>query len=46
MGKIASELSNMVIITDDNPRNEPSRQIIQDIEMGVIPWPWIVVIMA
>lgn len=35
MGKIASELSDMVIITDDNPRNEPSRQIIQDIEMGI-----------
>jgi len=35
MGKIASELSDMVIITDDNPRNEPSRQIIQEIEMGI-----------
>jgi UDP-N-acetylmuramoyl-L-alanyl-D-glutamate--2,6-diaminopimelate ligase len=35
MGKIASELSDLVIITNDNPRSEPSRQIIQDIEMGI-----------
>jgi UDP-N-acetylmuramoyl-L-alanyl-D-glutamate--2,6-diaminopimelate ligase len=35
MGKVVSELSNMVIITDDNPRYEPSRQIIQDIEVGI-----------
>ncbi|MCD6319701.1 MAG: UDP-N-acetylmuramoyl-L-alanyl-D-glutamate--2,6-diaminopimelate ligase [Candidatus Desulfofervidaceae bacterium] len=35
MGEIASELADMIIITNDNPRNESSRQIIQDIEMGI-----------
>ncbi len=35
MGQIASELSDFVIVTNDNPRTEPSRQIIQDIEMGI-----------
>jgi len=35
MGEIASQLADMVIITNDNPRHESSRQIIQDIEMGI-----------
>lgn len=35
MGKIASELSDFVILTSDNPRWEEPRQIIRDIEDGI-----------
>jgi len=35
MGKVASHLSDIVVITDDNPRNEPPSQIIKDIEAGL-----------
>lgn len=35
MGKIATELSDFVIITSDNPRWEEPRQIIRDIEEGI-----------
>jgi len=35
MGKIASDLANRIIITDDNPRNESSEQIIDEIRCGV-----------
>ncbi|MGA1414843.1 MAG: glutamate ligase domain-containing protein, partial [Candidatus Kapaibacteriota bacterium] len=35
MGKLAAELADNVIITDDNPRNEPSESIINDILLGV-----------
>ncbi len=35
MGKIASQYSDMVIITSDNPRNEDPSAIISDIEKGV-----------
>ncbi len=35
MGKIASNMSGLVIITSDNPRNEDPRQIIRDIERGI-----------
>jgi len=35
MGKIAAEVADKVIITDDNPRNEPSETIIQDILSGI-----------
>lgn len=35
MGKLAAELADNVIITDDNPRNEPSEFIINDILLGV-----------
>lgn len=35
MGGIASRLASLVVITDDNPRTEPSGSIIQDILMGV-----------
>lgn len=34
MGKIASELSDLTIITSDNPRSEPPMQIISEIEKG------------
>jgi len=35
MGKIAGELADNIIITDDNPRNEPSEKIIQEICSGI-----------
>lgn len=35
MGKIASELSDQVIFTSDNPRFEDPRRIIEEIEEGV-----------
>lgn len=37
MGHIASTLSNKVIFTSDNPRNEDPDTIIEDIEKGVAP---------
>ncbi|TZE81947.1 UDP-N-acetylmuramoyl-L-alanyl-D-glutamate--2,6-diaminopimelate ligase [Calorimonas adulescens] len=36
MGKIACELSDLVIITSDNPRNEDPMKIIDDIEAGIL----------
>ena len=35
MGKIASELSDVVIITSDNPRTESPENILNDIEAGI-----------
>lgn len=35
MGKVATELSDLVIITSDNPRTENPMQIINDINQGV-----------
>ncbi len=35
MGRIATQLADFVIITSDNPRNEPSMRIISDILQGV-----------
>ncbi len=35
MGKIASELSDIVIITSDNPRSEDPLKIIEDIKSGI-----------
>lgn len=35
MGKIASQLADMVCLTDDNPRLEKSMDIIRDIEEGI-----------
>ncbi len=35
MGRIASRLSDVVIVTDDNPRTENSEQIIQEILSGL-----------
>ncbi|MGB9773330.1 MAG: UDP-N-acetylmuramoyl-L-alanyl-D-glutamate--2,6-diaminopimelate ligase [Bacteroidota bacterium] len=34
MGRVASELSDVVIITSDNPRNEDPQQIIEEISAG------------
>ena len=35
MGAVSSKLADFIIITSDNPRSEPPRQIIEDIERGV-----------
>ncbi|MFB0509079.1 MAG: UDP-N-acetylmuramoyl-L-alanyl-D-glutamate--2,6-diaminopimelate ligase [bacterium] len=35
MGKIATELADYVILTSDNPRDEDSSKIIQDIKAGI-----------
>jgi UDP-N-acetylmuramoyl-L-alanyl-D-glutamate--2,6-diaminopimelate ligase len=35
MGDVASRLSDMVIVTSDNPRTEDPREIIRDIEAGL-----------
>ncbi|MBM2841330.1 MAG: UDP-N-acetylmuramoyl-L-alanyl-D-glutamate--2,6-diaminopimelate ligase [Bacteroidetes bacterium] len=36
MGKIATELSNITIVTSDNPRNEDPQAIIDEIMVGVV----------
>jgi UDP-N-acetylmuramoyl-L-alanyl-D-glutamate--2,6-diaminopimelate ligase len=36
MGAVASELSDLVIVTSDNPRNEDPPEIIKDILKGII----------
>jgi UDP-N-acetylmuramoyl-L-alanyl-D-glutamate--2,6-diaminopimelate ligase len=39
MGQIAERLSDNIIITDDNPRNEDPEQIVKDIVAGLLcPW--------
>lgn len=35
MGAVASELSDYVVLTNDNPREEPPRQILYDIISGI-----------
>jgi len=35
MGEIAGRLSDLVVVTDDNPRNEPPEQIVKEIEIGL-----------
>ncbi len=41
MGRIASELSDLVIVTDDNPRNEVPAEIIKAITSGITGSNWI-----
>lgn len=36
MGAIASRLADLTVITSDNPRSEPPKQIIDDIVQGVV----------
>lgn len=43
MGRIATELSDLVILTSDNPRWEEPREIIKDIEEGIVKDNYIVV---
>ncbi|MGW8248044.1 MAG: UDP-N-acetylmuramoyl-L-alanyl-D-glutamate--2,6-diaminopimelate ligase [Acidiferrobacterales bacterium] len=35
MGKVADELADLVVLTDDNPRTESPEQIIKEIEQGM-----------
>ena len=35
MGRVASELADSLILTNDNPRNENEQDIINDIQMGM-----------
>jgi len=35
MGRVASEIADLVILTSDNPRNEPVERIISDILSGI-----------
>jgi UDP-N-acetylmuramyl tripeptide synthase len=35
MGEIAGRLSDLAIVTSDNPRSEPPETIIEDIEVGL-----------
>ncbi|HMT09729.1 MAG TPA: cyanophycin synthetase, partial [Pyrinomonadaceae bacterium] len=35
MGRVAGSLSDIVVITSDNPRNEDPQRIIDEIEVGV-----------
>ncbi len=44
MGKIATELSDYVILTSDNPRWEEPRQIIREVEEGILKDNYIVVL--
>ena len=37
MGKIAGDLSDFVVLTSDNPRNEVPERIIEEIEKGIVP---------
>jgi UDP-N-acetylmuramoyl-L-alanyl-D-glutamate--2,6-diaminopimelate ligase len=37
MGSIASQLADCIILTNDNPRSEDPREIINEIEAGVTP---------
>lgn len=36
MGKVASELSDVVVVTSDNPRSEEPEAIMKDIERGIV----------
>ncbi|MHB8346940.1 MAG: UDP-N-acetylmuramoyl-L-alanyl-D-glutamate--2,6-diaminopimelate ligase [Acidiferrobacterales bacterium] len=42
MGKLAEDLADIVIVTDDNPRHEPPDQIIADIAGGMRSVPTVV----
>ncbi|MGK0298425.1 MAG: UDP-N-acetylmuramoyl-L-alanyl-D-glutamate--2,6-diaminopimelate ligase [Gammaproteobacteria bacterium] len=37
MGKIASDIADLIVITDDNPRMEDSQEIMSDILSGIDP---------
>ncbi len=37
MGDIAAQLADLVLLTNDNPRNEDAKQILDDIRQGITP---------
>ena len=44
MGKIAEALSDFVVVTSDNPRNEDPEEIIKDILVGIKNSPKVVAV--
>jgi UDP-N-acetylmuramoyl-L-alanyl-D-glutamate--2,6-diaminopimelate ligase len=46
MGAVAGRLSDLVIVTSDNPRSEPPERIIEDIKRGLTPArvPWLAIV--
>ena len=47
MGAVAGRLSDLVIVTSDNPRSEPPERIIEDIKRGLTPpprVPWLAIV--
>ena len=37
MGRIGAELSDIVVLTSDNPRTEDPAAIVDEVEVGVLP---------
>jgi UDP-N-acetylmuramyl tripeptide synthase len=37
MGKVASEIADFMVITEDNPRQEDSKEILAQISSGIVP---------
>jgi UDP-N-acetylmuramoyl-L-alanyl-D-glutamate--2,6-diaminopimelate ligase len=46
MGAVAARLSDLVVVTSDNPRSEDPRRIIDDIKRGLVPGrvPWLAIV--
>lgn len=46
MGAVAARLSDLVVVTSDNPRSEDPSRIIEDIKRGLVPGrvPWLAVV--
>jgi UDP-N-acetylmuramoyl-L-alanyl-D-glutamate--2,6-diaminopimelate ligase len=46
MGAVAARLSDLVIVTSDNPRSEDPERIIEDIKRGLLPArvPWLAIV--
>ncbi|MGH9329731.1 MAG: glutamate ligase domain-containing protein, partial [Vicinamibacterales bacterium] len=45
MGAVAARLSDLVVVTSDNPRSEDPERIIEDIKRGLVPGrvPWLAI---